>query len=221
MRLNQYLARHAGLSRRGADAAITAGRVLVNNQPANLGMQIGEGDQVALDGKTLKAQPKLYYAYNKPVGVISSRVRQGNTPTLYEALPASFAGLKTVGRLDKDSCGLIILTNDGGLAQRLTHPSFDKQKIYNVSLNRPLSAADKDKIIRGITLDDGLSRFQVDGGGLYFKVILTQGRNRQIRRTFAKLGYRVIALERTTFGKFNLAGLPTGQYRAVRPEELE
>lgn len=221
MRLNQYLARHAGLSRRGADAAIAAGRVTINHQPAELGSRVGQSDQVTLDGKLMRVRPKLYYALNKPSGVVSSRVRQGSTPTLYEALPPSFADLKTVGRLDKDSSGLIILTNDGSLAQRLTHPRFTKQKVYKVKLNKPLLDLDQAKIMVGLKLEDGLSRFLVEGRGTQLKVTLTEGRNRQIRRTFMALGYRVVALERTAFGKLSLGDLAPGQYRPLKLEELE
>ena len=151
MRLNQYLARNSDLSRREADEVISAGRVLVNNKTGQLGQQVNPvEDETRLDNAIIKPQPLVYIALNKPVGYISSRQKQGTRPTLYELLPTELRGLKTAGRLDQDSSGLIILTNDGNFALQLTHPSFTKIKTYQITLDRFLSPEHKLQLKQGV-----------------------------------------------------------------------
>lgn len=220
MRLNQYIARHTGLSRRQADDAITTDRVLVNDLPAALGMIVTESDHITIDHQPVLAQKLIYLALNKPVGYISSRRAQGNSPTLYSLLPRQYHHLKSVGRLDKDSSGLIILTNDGNFAQTSTHPKFSKLKRYVVELDRPLQPHDLEQFNTGIELEDGISKLHISRSGHHYLIALKEGRNRQIRRTFASQGYSVTTLNRTHFGKLGLNGLEPGQYRLISPHEV-
>ena len=221
-RLNKFLAERLGVSRREADDLIAQNKVLVNEKPAILGARIDKNDKVCYNGKIIPFETDyLYIAMNKPVGYVCSRRAQGSAPTLYELLPDEYRKLKTVGRLDKDSSGLILLTNDGDFAFQMTHPKFRKEKTYEVELDHPLEPLHQQMISDyGIMLDDGPSKFAVikdaDSPGSYF-VILSEGRNRQIRRTFAALGYRVTKLHRTIFGKYELSGLEPGKYVIIKP----
>lgn len=217
VRLNKFLAERLGVSRREADGLIAAGKVTVNGQKAILGTRIDEKSKVCYNNKVIPfATEYLYVAFNKPVGYVCSRRAQGPSPTLYDLLPAKYRQLKTVGRLDKDSSGLILLTNDGDFAFQMTHPKFHKEKIYEVELDKPLEPLHQQMISDyGIMLDDGPSKFTVIKDNNHYTVILTEGRNRQIRRTFAALGYRVTRLHRTQFGKYNLNKLKSGSCESI------
>ena len=224
-RLNKFLAARLGLSRREADAAIAAGKVTIDGKPAQLGAHIDKTNKICYNGKTIPyAVDFLYLAMNKPVGYVCSRRAQGSAPTLYELLPAKYHNLKNVGRLDKDSSGLILLTNDGDFAFQMTHPKFHKEKTYEVELDRALEPLHQQMISDyGIMLEDGPSKFAVirraepgDKEAAY-TVILSEGRNRQIRRTFAALGYKVTRLHRTQFGKYQLSGLEPGKCVIIKP----
>ena len=225
IRLNKFLAERLGVSRREADELIAAGKVFVDEKPAILGARIDKNTKVCYNKKIIPFETEyLYLAFNKPVGYVCSRRAQGDTPTLYEILPKEYQKLKTVGRLDKDSSGLILLTNDGDFAYQMTHPKFHKEKIYEVTLDQPLEPLHQQMISDyGIMLDDGPSKFTVATSATgpaertRFTVILTEGRNRQIRRTFAALGYRVTALHRTQFGKYQLSGLRPSKYVTIKP----
>lgn len=205
MRINKFLALHTSLSRRAADKAISEGRVLVDDKNPVEGQQISDDNIVQLDGREIKTNTKLQtIILNKPTGYVCSRDGQGSK-TIYDLLPPSLRHLNTVGRLDKDSSGLILLTNDGELAQQLTHPKYQKTKVYEVTLNKPLEPLHQQMISDiGVNLEDGLSKFSVEKSGGALKVTLREGRNRQIRRTFEALGYEVIKLHRTQFGSYNL-----------------
>ena len=221
MRINKFVAQASGLSRRAADAAIQQGRVSVNGHPASLGQEITNDQKISLDGRELQLRAAhRTIMLNKPVGYVVSRDGQGSK-TIYELLPAELHTLKPVGRLDKHSSGLLLLTNDGILAHELTHPRFAKQKMYEVSLNKPLIPADWQKITKdGVPLEDGPSKFDLHrrekNDGMQWLVTMHEGRNRQIRRTFAALGYTVTKLHRTYFGTYQLpADLASGQFIAV------
>ena len=224
IRLNKFLAERLGLSRREADDAIAAGKVTIDGKPAVLGARLAKISKVCYNGKIVPYETDfLYVAMNKPIGYVCSRRAQGSAPTLYELLPAKYRTLKTVGRLDKDSSGLILLTNDGDFAFQMTHPKFHKEKIYEVTLDRPLEPLHQQMISDyGVMLDDGPSKFTVirsdmPGSANHYTVALSEGRNRQIRRTFAALGYTVTALHRTQFGKYQLSGLKPGEYAIIKP----
>ncbi|MBR0465474.1 rRNA pseudouridine synthase [Candidatus Saccharibacteria bacterium] len=248
LRLNKFLAERLGVSRREADELIATGKVTIDGQPAVIGNKIDSKSKICYNNKTIPFNIEfIYLAFNKPVGYVCSRHAQGSAPTIYEILPKKYHKLKTVGRLDKDSSGLILLTNDGDFAYQMTHPKFHKEKVYEVELDKPLEPLHQQMISDyGVMLDDGPSKFTVikselakpsssgrssrpssRGSSLSprsdcgfpskevsqarYTVILTEGRNRQIRRTFAALGYKVTKLHRTNFGKYELNGLESGK----------
>lgn len=216
-RVNKYIAHATGLSRREVDNAITAGRVTVNGQKAAMGSQVNPGDDVQIDGKTVgTAHSYTYLILNKPVGYVCSRRRQGEYPTIYELLPSDQQKLKAVGRLDRDSSGILLLTDDGDLAHRMTHPKFQKRKVYEITLDNELEPLHQQMINdHGVTLEDGHSKLTLermsDYNRLQWRVMMSEGRNRQIRRTFAALGYTVIKLHRTDFGPYALGELASGK----------
>lgn len=216
-RLNRFLATSLGISRREADEYIVANRIHVNTLPAHLGQRIKPDDDIiTCDGVVLSARTLSYVTLHKPLGYVCSRRRQGDTPTIYELLPASYRHLKPVGRLDKDSSGIILLTNDGDFAHRMTHPSFHKTKIYEVALDKSLEPLHQQMVSdHGIILEDGKSKFELerlDDTRKNWRIIMHEGRNRQIRRTFAALGYTVTALHRTQFGNYALGDIKSGKY---------
>jgi pseudouridine synthase len=157
--------------------------------------------------------------FNKPRGVVVSRNGQGSR-TIYDLLPPEYQRLNSVGRLDKDSSGLLLLTNDGTLAHEFTHPSRHKNKVYEVTLDKPLQPLHRQMISdHGLQLADGPSKLQLDrqndGNDMGWIVTMHEGRNRQIRRTFAALGYTVNTLHRTYFGPYTLDDLPVGELKIV------
>ncbi len=219
-RLNKFVALCLGMSRRQADELIEQGKIIVNNQPAKLGQQITNDDKITYHNKPLSIKDYQLILLNKPVGYVCSRASQGSTPTIYKLLPKAFAHLKPVGRLDKDSSGLILLTNNGDLAHRLTHPSFHKIKRYLVTINLPLQPLHRQMISDfGVQLADGHSKFELtrqhEGDDRRWIVTMSEGRNRQIRRTFTALGYTVTKLHRTNFGNYSLDDLKRGEWREI------
>jgi len=214
MRLNRFVALATGTSRRHADVLIEQQRLRINDHLGQTGETVAANDTVTLDGQPLTLPATMTIMLNKPVGYVCSRQGQGSQ-TIYTLLPPELHHLKPVGRLDKDSSGLLIMTNDGQLANQLTHPSYRKEKVYEISLNEPLLAAHKASIERGIKLDDGLSALQLEGNGRNWTVTMNEGRNRQIRRTFAALGYRVTKLHRQQSGPYQLHGLAASRYKVL------
>ncbi|HVS58201.1 MAG TPA: pseudouridine synthase [Candidatus Saccharimonadales bacterium] len=220
MRINKYVALATGMSRRAADAAIAEGRVLVNAQAPQAGQDIKDGDSVTLDNVAISTDVNtVTIMLNKPAGYVVSRDGQGSQ-TIYDLLPPELHHLKPIGRLDKDSSGLLLLTNDGTLAHQLTHPSFQKTKVYEVELDKPLAPLHRQMISdHGIELEDGNSKLQLErlkeGDDKKWKVLMHEGRNRQIRRTFAALGYKVEKLHRTHFERYTLGSLLSGLYRNI------
>ena len=254
VRLNKFLAERLGVSRREADELIASGKITVNQSKAILGTKIDKKSKVFYNNKLVSFENEyIYIAFNKPTGFVCSRRAQGQTPTLYDLLPKKYQHLKTVGRLDKDSSGLILLTNDGDFAFQMTHPQFRKTKVYEVELNKPLKPLHQQMIMEyGVMLDDGPSQFKVIRNDFakpllrgirscyedattspvktgarsvpkktvsqnQYIVTLSEGRNRQIRRTFAALGYRVTKLHRINFGKYELGDLQPGKCVIIEP----
>lgn len=216
MRINKYVASASGMSRRAADDVISQKRVLVNGELPEPGYAVLDGDRLTLDGHVITPAVKTAIMLNKPPGYVVSRDGQGSK-TIYDLFPAELHHLKPVGRLDKDSSGLLLLTNDGDLAQELTHPSSQKVKIYEVQLSQPLQPLHRQMISdNGVVLDDGVSKFELarqkDGDDTTWIVTMREGRNRQIRRTFWSLGYSVTTLHRTHFGQYTLKDLKSGSY---------
>lgn len=220
VRLNKFIAQALGVSRRTADELIAQGEITVNEQPAQLGQHLSPDDAVRHRGRVLSLRQHQLIILHKPTGYLCSRASQGGVPTIYTLLPPELHHLKPVGRLDKDSSGLILLTNDGDFAHQMTHPSFAKTKRYLVTLNTDLQPLHRQMISDfGINLPDGRSQLglerQHDGDERRWIVQMSEGRNRQIRRTFAALGYTVKKLHRTNFGNYSLGDIQRGEWREL------
>lgn len=222
-RLQKYLARAGIASRRKAEELITAGRVRVNGQVAILGSKVTEGDEVLLDGKRVEAMSeKVVYMLNKPVGYVTTAEDELGRPIVLKLVPGA-PGLHPVGRLDLDSEGLLLLTNDGDLTLRLTHPRYEHEKEYQVWCKEGQPDAGSLAIFeRGLELDDGNAKAvvaKVSEGGCI--LVLTEGRKRQVKRMMAAVGYTVTRLVRTRIARLKLGDLPTGQYRLLQDDELK
>lgn len=220
MRINKFVASSSDLSRRAADAAIASGRVLVNGKTPEPGQNVTDHDTVTLDGHAITPPVNsITIMLNKPPAYVVSRDGQG-AKTVYDLLPTEYQQLNPIGRLDKYSSGLLLLTNDGQLAQTLTHPSHQKAKVYQILLDKPLQPLHRQMISdHGLQLEDGTSKLQLErqkeGDDIAWIVTMHQGRNRQIRRTFEALGYRVTHLHRTHFGAYSLGSLKPGSFATV------
>lgn len=207
MRINKYVALATGISRRKADDVIARGKVKINDTLVSTGSDVTEQDIVTINNKKLSLPIFNTILLNKPTGYVCSRNGQGSK-TIYDLLPTKYHHLKPIGRLDKNSSGILLLTNNGALHQELSHPSYTKQKRYIVTLNKPLLPQDKTNILKGVILEDGISKLQLKKDGKSWIVAMTEGRNRQIRRTFFALGYKVTKLTRTNFGPYKISDIP-------------
>lgn len=220
-RLNKVLALELGISRREADTYIEHGKVRIDGTPATLGARVSNTTEIVVNGKTLhRGQQFQYIALHKPIGYVCSRRKQGDNPTIYDLLPKNLHHLKPVGRLDKDSSGLLLLSNDGAFTQEMTHPRFYKTKLYWVRLDRDLEPLHQQMISDyGVQLEDGPSKLALEkldeNSRKSWIVTMHEGRNRQIRRTFGALGYTVRKLHRTNFGNYSLGDIPVGEYAVV------
>ena len=217
MRINRFIALATGVSRRSADKLIDSGKVLVDDNVAKAGMQVTSAEKILLEGEPVSLPKIITVLFHKPVGYVVSRKGQGSK-SIYDILPEPYQSLKPVGRLDKNSSGLLALTNNGDLAHNLTHPSLQKLKIYIVTLDKPLIPADRQSIERGIVLSDGVSKLQLQNqrdNNMRWEVRMHEGRNRQIRRTFDALGYTVTRLHRVQFGPYTLGTLRPGEYKQL------
>lgn len=214
MRINKFIASATHTSRRKADELIAMGRITVNGTIPEAGAAVTDADTVLLDGKPLaRTEETITILFHKPVGYVCSRNGQGSQ-TIYELLPEKYHILQPVGRLDKDSSGLLVMTNDGTLANQLTHPRYGKIKIYEITLDKPLQPLHQQMINDiGVTLEDGPSKLTLEklADAAHLRVTMHEGRNRQIRRTFAALGYTVTHLHRTNFGNYRLGQLAAGK----------
>lgn len=220
MRINQFVAQATGLSRRAADLAVAQKRVLIDGEQAQLGQDVSGAENIRLDGTQI-VLPKqtTTVILNKPVGYVVSREGQGSR-TIYDLLPANLKFLKPIGRLDKDSSGLILLTDDGNLINELLHPRYAKEKKYIVRLDQNLKYEHKREIETGVTLSDGLSALQLQGEDKVWQVTMHEGRNRQIRRTFEALQYKIKRLHRTSFGTYQLGELEAGDWKFLRKSDI-
>jgi 23S rRNA pseudouridine2605 synthase len=227
MRLNKFISERTLLSRRKADAAIEAGRVRVNGETPVVGQQTTQSDNVTLDGRSVgKSDESASTKYitillNKPVGYVCSKNGQGSR-TIYSLLPKEYLNLNIAGRLDKDSSGLVVLTNDGELLNELTHPSKNKDKVYEVELDGELKDSDIRALLDGINIGEKtISRFiaikPLDKNK--YEVVLHEGRNRQIRKMVNKLHYSVVSLLRTSLGDYNLNDIPEGKFKVAHVKQ--
>jgi 23S rRNA pseudouridine2604 synthase len=226
MRLNKYLGESGQWSRRQADTLIEEGRVTINGVPAGLGAQVADGDEVKVDGdlvgKARKLERPVYIALNKPIGITCTTERhvEGNIIDFVDHPERIFP----IGRLDKESEGLILLTNDGDIVNEVLRSEHNHEKEYVVAVDRPLAADFAERMSSGIRLSpEGMTKrckVRVLGPKM-FAIILTQGLNRQIRRMCEALGYDVVALQRMRFMNVVLGTLAIGRWRNLTPQELE
>ncbi len=224
VRLNRFLASCGVGSRRACDEFIAEGRVELNGQIViALATRVLPGDHVKFDGKLLREQGPLTVIFYKPRGFLCTKSDPQGRETIYQLLPKTFAKLHYVGRLDYDSSGLLILTSSGEVTERLTHPRFHVEKEYAVQLDRPYDPESTKDLLEGFPFEEGIARaerVEIDAKRR-LRIILTQGYNRQIRRMLAKLGYKVVRLERIRIGRFIDPLLGPGEYRVMTPREIE
>ncbi|HYP56391.1 MAG TPA: pseudouridine synthase [Solirubrobacterales bacterium] len=223
MRLAKFLAHGGVASRRKAEEIVAKGLVTVGGEvvtdPAR---DVSDEDEVAVNGRPVAAEPREVWAVNKPLGVVSTAREPGGRKAVVE-LVRSKARLYPVGRLDADSTGLLLLTNDGELANRLTHPRYEVLKAYRVELRRPPSDADLRRLASGVELEDGRTAPAEARrlGEREVEMVLREGRNRQVRRMAEAVGNEVVALRRVRFGPIELGDLGEGAARRLGPDEVD
>ena len=228
MRVNKFLADKGIASRRHADEMVAAGRVTINGVLATLGVNVEESDVVAVDGVVLEATEKKneYYLMNKPKGVVCTVSDDRGRKTVIDLLPEGAGRVFPVGRLDYETEGLLILTNDGDLAYRLTHPMTEIPKTYMAKIEGTLTEKDLNPIRSGVELDGVMTKkckaHIVETNKAYTKVhiTITEGRNRQVRRMFEAIGRNVELLRRVSIGQLKLTGLDRGKTRPLTEQEV-
>ena len=223
MRLNRFLAGAGIVSRRGADELIAAGRVTVNGKTCtDFHFQPAATDHVKVDGKRVQPRADIYILLNKPAGFVCTRRDPHVTDTIFDLLPPKFASLAYVGRLDAQSEGLLLLTNDGDFAQRLTHPRFKVEKEYEVGLDKPATLELTQQLLRGTLLDGKRARAKrvQEIAPAKLRIVLEQGINRQIRRMLERFGFRAKRLVRIRVGNLRLGDLPRGHWRELTRREF-
>ncbi len=227
MRLNKFLAACGIASRRGCDELISAGKVKVNGKTAGLGMEVSESDEVTIDGRRVTLKKNEYYIINKPKGYLSTVSDDKGRRKVLDLMPESVGRIYPVGRLDYESEGLLIMTTDGELAQRLTHPSHEVPKTYLVKIEGTATEATLNPIRSGIEIEGGYVTKKckahiVETNKEYTKIhiTITEGKNREIRKMFAAIGREVTLLKRIKIGELTLRGLDRGEYRKLTKQEI-
>jgi pseudouridine synthase len=221
MRLNAFLARAGIASRRGADELIKAGRVRVNGEEGRLDTFVGGADEVEVDGKVVSAQRLAYLLLHKPSGVVTTARDPHGRPTVVELVPDE-PRVVPVGRLDADTTGALLLTNDGPLAHRLAHPRYGVEKVYVADVEGRPSRAALRALSEGVQLEDGMTAPAMARCLAPTRVELTlhEGRNRQVRRMLEAVGHPVRRLHRSVYAGLTLDGLAPGEWRELRPGEI-
>jgi 23S rRNA pseudouridine2605 synthase len=229
MRLQKFLSRAGVASRREAERMIVAGRVRVNGSvAAELGTKVDPTrDRVELDGRQVGLAAARWIVLNKPRGVLTTRRDPGGRPTVYGLLPPDSKGLRYVGRLDRDTEGLLVFTNAGDLIHALTHPSTGVVRRYLARVTGVPSSTTLEQLRTGVDLEDGPARFEdvalvreITGGGALLRLALREGRKREVRRALEAVGHRVRRLRRIAFGPLRLGDLEPGAWRELHPEEI-
>jgi 23S rRNA pseudouridine2605 synthase len=222
MRLNAFLARAGVASRRRADELIKAGRVTVNGEPGQLNTVVGARDLVEVDGQTVERQRLRYVLLHKPAGVVTTARDPQGRPTVVQLIPGE-PRVVPVGRLDADTTGALLLTNDGQLAHRLAHPRYGVEKTYVAEVEGDAGEAALRRLRDGIVLDDGVTAparaSRLDGGRV--ELVLHEGRKHQVKRMLAAVGHPVTALHRSGYAGLTLEGLEPGRWRELEPLEVE
>ncbi len=227
VRLNKFIANSGVCSRREADTLIQAGVVTVNGEVVTeLGTKVNiYKDEIKFNGEKLKGEEKVYLVMNKPRGYVTTASDPHAEKTVMELLRGCNYRVFPVGRLDKNTTGVLMFTNDGELAEKLTHPSYDKKKIYQVTLDKPLQQEDHDKILAGVSLTDGMMaadelEYIDDADHRKLGIEIHSGKNRIVRRIFESLGYEVRALDRVYFAGLTKKGLKKGEWRKLSEGEV-
>jgi 23S rRNA pseudouridine2605 synthase len=222
VRLQKFLAEAGIGSRRHCETLIQRGDISVNGQPVTvLGTKIDPAtDRVTLAGKPVVVERKVYIALNKPAGVLCTSHDTHGRKRVHDLLPASLPRLFTVGRLDYDTEGLLLLTNDGSFSLRLTHPRYKMPKTYAVEVKEALTKADRARLLDGVPSEGELLRAEKVSGTTTLQLVIREGRKRQIRRMLAAVGHPVVRLTRLTIGTVELGNLKTGQWRYLTDEEV-
>ncbi len=228
IRLNKYIASSGIASRRAADELIKAGKVKVNGKVVNEpGISVTEKDEVEVNNKLLEPEKMVYIVFNKPPGYITTRSDEKGRKTIYENLPENLRTLRSAGRLDKDSTGLLILTNDGELIQKLTHPNAHVPKVYRVVAKGRVTINDLLEFKKGIELEKGKTAYaegiilDYNNNETTLEIILHQGFNRQIRHMFDFIGHPVTALKRTEHACVTLGSIKKGKFRFMSTKEVD
>jgi len=227
-RLNKVLA-HAGVgSRRHCEDLIVAGRVTVDGvRVQELGSKVEPGQEICVDGQPIQAEQHVYWLVNKPRGYLCTNHDPARRPLAIDLVPRVSQRVYTVGRLDEDSEGLLLLTNDGDLANRLTHPRYGVEKTYLIQVAGRPSREDQEQLLKGVYLAEGhvrarrVKRLRTQGDSTWLQVVLSEGKNREIRRMLARLGHKVMVLRRVAIGPIRLDHLRRGKARRLKVEELE
>ncbi|MBI5149976.1 MAG: rRNA pseudouridine synthase [Candidatus Omnitrophica bacterium] len=229
MRLQVFLSRNGVCSRRKALGLVTGGRVSVNGRPVvEPSTPVDPAkDKICVDGKAVAAKAYTYILFNKPQGCVTTREDRFAEKTVFDLLPAEFRHLVPVGRLDKDTEGLLLLTNDGDLTHRLTHPSFGVDKTYRVKMTGTLEAKDREALEKGVVIEGRrtaparVQDVRRSGGGTELTITIHEGRKRQVRLMAAAVGRKVIYLQRVAQGPLRLGGLQAGRWRELTGNEIQ
>ncbi len=226
IRLNKYIAKSGLCSRREADEHIKNGLITVNGKLiTELGTKISPNDIVKYDGSVLKSEKKVYLVLNKPKDFITTLSDKHERKTVIDLVKnACEERIYPVGRLDRNTTGVLLFTNDGELTKKLTHPKYNKKKIYNVTIDRDLDKSDLNKISEGLTLDDGFVKVDainyVDDDKKQIGIEIHSGKNRIVRRIFNKVNYNVKKLDRVYFAGLTKKGIQRGRWRFLTEKEI-
>ena len=229
VRLQKFLANAGVASRRKAEQLIEAGRVQVNGiTVTELGTKVdADADTVVVDGKVIRTAEPVWIALHKPAGYVSTRDDPQRRPTIYDLLPDSLHGLFYVGRLDANSEGLMLLTNDGDTAHRLLHPRYQVARVYEVIVRGAVSDQTVARLMRGVELDDGMAQAEsvkvlpgTKAGATRMRLVLREGRKREVRRMLRAVGHEVARLKRTAYGSVRLGELGVGKWRRLTADEV-
>ena len=236
MRLQKYIARAGVSSRRGAEQLIRDGRVRLNGAVVRkMGVKVEPGDRVEVDSRPIEPEPPMWVLLHKPPGYVTTRDDPQGRPTVYELIPDRFGSLFHVGRLDLDSEGLLLLTNEGGVANRLMHPSFEVDRVYVVDVVGNVDRRGERALLEGVELEDGPARahavqvLERAGAGrgagasphTRIRITMREGRKREVRRIFDALDHPVRRLIRERLGPIRLGDLPVGEWRTLTLDEVE
>ena len=226
-RLNKFIASSGLCSRRKADELIEGGHVIVNGKIIReLGFQVSEKDKVFVDKKPVRPKKLEYYKFYKPAGYITTSDDEKGRKTIYDILPETMQQMKPVGRLDRESTGLLIMTNDGDLINELTHPSIKVPKVYIVTVNGRINQNHLEQLAKGIEIEKDKIAYaeavvlEISNKSTMLQVVLYQGMNRQIRKMFDFLGFEVVSLKRIQHATISLEGLKKGQFKIIKPLQI-